>query len=305
LLLPQLARHGPPSLEDFPMPVQPESLLAVVCRPFRRLVRTYVLVGALTSGLLLAAAPPAVEAQSLLGSRLSMLRQSRAAQLHGYTYLQTAGEVEEFARKGLLVRVRRTSSLRLAGPSFPYARPEVETFLERLSEQYRGACGEPLYVTSLTRPLNRQPRNASHLSVHPTGMAVDLRRSRRASCRKFLEKTLVHLEDRNVLEATRENRPPHYHVSLFPDAYTRYLAGRGVGETQVAKAKTKAGARSGSAKASSAAVKRYKIARGDSLWAIARRHGVSVAQLRRANGNLSSPRALRPGQVIDIPATAR
>jgi len=284
------------------MPVQPESHLAVVCRPFRRLARTHVLVGALTSGLLLAAAPPAAEAQSLLGSRLSMLRQSRAAQLHGYTYLQTAGEVEEFARKGLLVRVGRTSSLRLAGPSFPYARPEVDTFLERLSEQYRDACGEPLYVTSLTRPLNRQPRNASHLSVHPTGMAVDLRRSRRASCRKFLEKTLVHLEDKGVLEATRENRPPHYHVSLFPEAYTRYLAGRGVRETQVAKAKPGSG---GSAKASSAAVKRYKIARGDSLWAIARRHGVSVAQLRRANGNLSSPRALRPGQVIDIPATAR
>ncbi len=286
------------------MPVQPESHLAAACRPRRRPAPVFAPVLA-TALLLLAAAPPAAEAQSLLGSRVSMLRQSRAAQLHGYTYLQTGGEVEEFARKGLLVRVRRTSSLRLAGPSFPYARPEVQLFLERLSEQYHGACGEPLYVTSLTRPQNRQPRNASHLSVHPTGMAVDLRRSRRASCRKFLEKTLVRLEEKGVLEATRERRPPHYHVSLFPDAYTRYLAGRGVGEPQVAKAKA-TGTRSGSSsRAASAAAKRYKIARGDSLWAIARRHGVSVAQLRRANGDLSSPRALRPGQVIEIPVAAR
>lgn len=280
------------------MPVQPESHRAAVPRPRRR---PAPIAWALTGALLCAAAPPAAEAQSLLGSRLSMLKQSRAAQLHGYTYLETGGEVEEFVEKGLLVRVKRTSSLRIAGASYPYARPEVQLFLERLSEQYRGACGEPLYVTSLTRPLNRQPSNASHLSVHPTGMAVDLRRSRRASCRKFLEKTLIHLEDKGVLEATRENRPPHYHVSLFPDAYTRYLAGRGVGEAKVAKA---TGSSKGSSAPAGAAGKRYKISRGDSLWAIARKHGVSVEQLKRAN-NLGSPKSLRPGQVIEIPATAK
>lgn len=276
------------------MPGQPESPLAVSRRPSRDVAPAWVLT--LTCALLLAAVPPAA-AQSLLGSRVSMLRQSRAAQHHGYTYLQTGSEVEEFVDKGLLVRVGSSRSLRLAGPSFPYARPEVDLFLERLSSQYRSACGEALVVTSLTRPANRQPPNASHLSVHPTGMAVDLRRSRKSSCRKFLERTLLRLEDRGVLEATRENRPPHYHVSLFPEAYTRYLAGRGVGETRVAKA-------SGGSSKSTASSKRYKVSRGDSLWAIAKRHGVSVDQLKRAN-NLRSPKSLRPGQVLHIPATAR
>jgi LysM repeat protein len=110
------------------------------------------------------------------------------------------------------------------------------------------------------------------------------------------------LEQKGVLEATRERRPPHYHVSLFPEAYTRYLAGRGVSETRVAKA---SGGSSRSKSSATASGKRYKINRGDSLWAIARKHGVSVDQLKRAN-NLRSPKSLRPGQVIQIPvATAR
>ena len=37
--------------------------------------------------------------------------------------------------------------------SFPFARPEVELFVQRLSGQYRRACGEQLVVTSLTRPI--------------------------------------------------------------------------------------------------------------------------------------------------------
>jgi len=139
-------------------------------------------------------------------------------------------------------------------------------------------------VTSLTRPASRQPRNASPLSVHPTGMAADLRASSRPACRAFLEKSLLTLESRGVLEATRERHPPHYHVSLFPAPYNRYLSGRGVTTTQ-------------------AVNKRYKVGPGDSLWTIAHHHGTTVASLRKANGIHSSH--LTPGQRLVIPARAR
>jgi hypothetical protein len=232
-------------------------------------------------------ASPAAEAQSLIGSKTSMLRQNAMARDHDYTYLRTGDDVRDFARRGLLVRVRGGSSLRVIDVSYPYARPEVKTFLDRLSRQYRSACGEKLVVTSLTRPTTRQPRNASPLSVHPTGMAVDLRRSGRPACRAWLERTLLILEEEGVAEATRERHPPHYHVTLYPRPYMRYLAGRGVDE----------GVQTASADRGSA--KKYRVGRGDSLWSIARRHRTSVASLKRANG-ISSSR-LKPGQVLMIP----
>ena len=240
--------------------------------------------------LLLAAiglATVAVHAQSLSGSKASMVRQSRMARQHDYTYLRTSSQVHEFARRGLLVRLSGNSDYRVADVSFPYARPEVKTFVERLAEQYRNACGERLVITSLTRPTTRQPRNASPLSVHPTGMALDLRRSGRPACRAFLEKTLLSLEGRDVLEATKENHPPHYHVSLYPEPYMRYLASKGV----------KGGEKSQGG--GEVALAKYRVRGGDSLWEIAKRHGTSVASLKRANGMSSS--RLKPGQVLEIP----
>lgn len=244
--------------------------------------------------------------QSLLGSRDSLLRQNDEAQDHDFTYLKTSSDVRSFARKGLLVRLRGNSDYRLAEDyvSFPYARPEVKLFIERLSDQYHAACGERLTVTSLTRPITRQPPNASHLSVHPTGMAADLRRSNRASCREWLEETLLDLEGKGVVEATRELHPPHYHVTLFPKPYLRYL-GEDAPPVQVAKAVTKS-SKSRSSKSKTALAssrsshgKKYRVGRGDTLWQIAKRHGVSVTAVKKANGIRSTH--LKPGQVLAIP----
>ncbi|HEX6903400.1 MAG TPA: DUF5715 family protein [Thermoanaerobaculia bacterium] len=246
------------------------------------------------------AAAPHLTAQSLLGSRSSMLRQNEAAREHDYSYLRTSSDVYRFVDRGLLVKLRGNSDYALASGyvSFPYARPEVKLFVERLSDQYREACGEKLVVTSLTRPMDRQPANASHLSVHPTGMALDLRRSSRASCRQWLEATLLLLEEKSVLEATREKHPPHYHVSLFPNQYLRYLDSKDVPRIQVAKSTSSSSSKSTVAKASSRS-KKYKVGRGDTLWEIAQRHGVSVTTIKKANGIRSS--RLRPGQTLSIP----
>jgi LysM domain/Family of unknown function (DUF5715) len=253
---------------------------------------------AVASGLLLLAAAPAPEAQSLAGSKVSLVRQNEMAREHDYTYLRTSSEVREFASRGLLVRVKGDSNFRVVDVSFPYARPEVKTFLERLSEQYKSACRERLVVTSLTRPTTRQPRNASPLSVHPTGMAADLRRSGRPACRAWLEKNLLTLEGKGVLEATKESHPPHYHVTLFPQPYMRYLASRGAGsDVQVAKGKS----RSSRGTVATASNRKYKVRSGDSLWSIAQRHGTSVTRIKRANGVRSS--RLKPGQVLQIPTT--
>ena len=103
--------------------------------------------------------------------------------------------------------------------SFPYARPEVRTFVERLAAEFRAANGKPLIVTSLTRPEALQPRNAHQLSVHPAGMAVDFRVPDDAASRRWLEEKLVSMERSGLLDVTRERHPPHYHVAVFPEQY--------------------------------------------------------------------------------------
>ena len=156
------------------------------------------------------------------GSMSSMRRQYQVAKQNDFTFLRTAAQVREFVREDRLQPLVTNGNLVVNNVSFPYARPAVKLFVERLAEQYREATGERLVVTSLTRPLSRQPRNAHDLSVHPAGMAVDLRIPRDGKARAWLESVLLQLEGRGVLDATRERRPPHYHVAVFPDRYSSY-----------------------------------------------------------------------------------
>lgn len=256
---------------------------------------------ALTALVSTTAAP--ASAQSLRGSRASMDRQNAQARAHDYTFLANSGQVYRFVERGYLVRVPGNGDYQLKdGISFPYARAEVKLFLERLGAQYRAACGERLVVTSLTRPKNRQPRNASPRSVHPTGMAMDLRVSHNGRCRSWIERTFLALEASGVLEANREYHPPHYHVALFPDPYARYVAGLD-GDTDPIMVATAPSGRTAIVQASGGGppvAGRYTVRRGDTLWRIAQSHGVSVSRLKAANAIRSS--RIKPGQVLSIPA---
>lgn len=245
-----------------------------------------VVAGFLLAAALIGAYPVRALAQSLGGSAASLDRQNRIAREHDFTFIDTGERVAHFARQGWLVQVKPTNDFLLRGVSFPYARPEVALFLQRLSRQYRAACGERLVVTSLTRPTTRQPRNASDRSVHPTGMAVDLRYSHNRTCRSWLERVLTQLEGAGVLEATRERVPVHYHVAVFPRQYAAYVSG-----AQSRPALTVPSDRLA-----------YTVRAGDSLWGIARSHGTTVDQLRDANQLRGS--RIYAGQVLDVPVDA-
>ena len=186
------------------------------------MLRPATLLLALLAGL--AAPARADDGASLRGSPKSMVRQNEIAKEHDYTFLRTPGQVSDFVEKGYLVPVEGDESYSVsAGVSFPYARPELLTFLERLGAQHREGCGEKLVVTSLVRPTALQPPNAHKLSVHPAGMAVDFRVSRSGECRAWLENTLLSLERRGVLDVTRERNPPHYHVAVFTGEYAAHV----------------------------------------------------------------------------------
>jgi len=184
---------------------------------------TYTIVAVIAFVAAAAGSGNAAGASELRGSRASMVRQNRIAKEHDYTFLRTPSQVRAFVEGGYLVPVESTEDYDVSRVSFPYTRPEVRTFIARLGAQYREATGERLVVTSLTRPTARQPRNAHPLSVHPAGMAVDLRVPQRAAAREWLERTLLSLEEEGVLDVTREYFPPHYHVAVFPTAYREHV----------------------------------------------------------------------------------
>jgi hypothetical protein len=143
-------------------------------------------------------------------------------------------------------------------------------------------------VTSATRPSSMRLANAADRSVHPTGMALDLRRPTHPRCLAWLRETLLHLERQGVIEATEERRPPHFHVAVFPRPYRRYVDARGGGATP-------AGPRTAAAPRAT-----YRVRQGDSLWSIARNHDTTVERLRAAN-DVAGNRIV-VGQVLVIPA---
>lgn len=217
-----------------------------------------------------------VLAQSLKGSQATMRKQNQAAVSYGYSFLENSQAVNNFISSGYLVKVSPSRFLEIHNVSYPYAREPVKVFLERLSAQYYSACSEKLTVTSLTRPLNKQPANASDSSVHPTGMAVDLRIPATRKCRSWLESTLLSLEDADLLDVTQERNPPHYHVAVFTKTYEQYVANL------------------------SNDVQEYTVRRGDTLSRIAKTTGASVPSLRATNGLKGD--MLQIGQVLQVPS---
>ena len=223
-------------------------------------------------------------AQSLRGSPASVDRMYREAQEHDLYFFRTPGGVRRAVERGDLVRMSGNSDYRVADASYPYVLPTTRTFVQRLGRQYRAYCGERLVVTSGARPRSFRLRNSvGDRSVHAAGMAVDLRKPNSTRCLAWLRTTLLAVEGRDAIEATEERRPPHFHVAVFPGPYRRYVAGM---EGTKPRSESRAAAR-------------YRVREGDTLWAIARRNGITVARLKSANG-LRSDR-VRPGQTLVIP----
>lgn len=248
-----------------------------------RTVRTASMVLVFLLAALLGVALKPAAAQSLRGSPDTVDRQNEAARAHDFTFLRTGSQVRRFVDAGYLIPVSSNHDYRVKRIGFPFARPEVELFVSRLGRQYRDACGEALVVTSLTRPTTRQPRNASPRSVHPTGMAVDLRRSTNRYCRGWLENVLLYLEGRGVIEAVRERRPPHYHVAVFPTEYSAYVASLSGGEDRGRVERRTV---------------QHRVRPGDTLWTIARNYGVSIDELRDTNDLRGS--RIYPGQLLEL-----
>lgn len=275
--------------------------------PLIHRIRTSLLLG-VGAALLL---PSLAHAQSLRGSRASIDRMYRHAKAERFSFLETPSAVRRFVASGLLVPLRSGASYEVHRVGFPYVRPTTRTFVERLAVQYRAACGERLVVTSAVRPESRQPANSADRSVHPTGMAVDLRKPTSGRCLRWLRSTLLDLERARVIEATEERWPPHFHVAVYPTQYGRYASSRtkastrrssaAVAQSAPRKSTVAQAANAAPAKAAAAQAATYVVRPGDSLWRIARTHDTTVDAIASAND--LDGHEIRAGQALQIPVS--
>lgn len=106
----------------------------------------------------------------------------------------------------------------------PHVLPSTAHFMYRIAEQYNASgCGK-LRVNDATRLVSERPRNGSPYSVHPAGMALDLRViDLNETCYAVFEGLLRDAEASGQADVTREYFPPHFHVVVVPELQPRRI----------------------------------------------------------------------------------
>jgi len=179
---------------------------------------------AAAAGMVLLGATGAAGFTTLGGSHAKMVRQNTVAHEDHYEFAQTPADIARLVIEHQLVALPGSADYTTKGVSFAFARPQVLYFVERLAYEYHQACGQPLVITSLVRPISLRLRGSSPLSVHPAGIAADLHIPDAPACRTWLVNRLLALAANNVLDVTEEHHPPHLHVAVFPNAYMAWAA---------------------------------------------------------------------------------
>lgn len=260
------------------------------------------------------------DAQTLRGSPASVDLMYTSAHSHDLAFLENKGDIYEAAEDGELEMLSITDDLDLDGVGYPFVLPATKRFADSLAKAYHQGCGQRLTVTSGSRPIDEQPRNASPKSVHPTGMAVDFHRPAEP-CLTWLRKNLLALEDAHVIEATEEHHPPHFHVAVLhqaaepphravlasapttasPSTGKTNVANGDVHATQVSNTLNQSSTPStpSASKPASDKSTTYRVRAGDNLWTIARRHNTTVDEIEELNALHGS--RLRVGQTLKLP----
>jgi LysM repeat protein len=290
----------------------------------RRAARALRLAGAIAVAVALLA--PSADAQrrargnrgnarpeSLRGSKASVEKMYDFAQRYRYPFYLTPTNVDAAVAQGRLVALTGDSTYELTrGVGFSYATREAKQFVTQFAPQYLYACGSPLTVTSAARPLSRQPHNANPHSVHPTGIAVDIRRPPPGPCLTWVRKALADLESRGLIEATEEHHPIHLHLAVLaapgakvvlPNLVQGMVAAARVPTAPLASA-TVVSVANGEVSLPTKGVRTYVVRQGDTLYDIANKTGVSVQALAAENRRVAKG-TLKPGTTLKVPESGR
>ena len=141
------------------------------------------------------------------------------AKEHRIAFMHTNRMYREAINTGHFVRLHHPKLIVLARR--PYVLPATAKFIYALAEDFAEAGCGPLTVTGAGRLTSERPSTGSIYSVHPTGMAVDLRvRNLSQYCELWLNGYLEAMEQEVRIDATREHNPPHFHTVVLPEIST-------------------------------------------------------------------------------------
>src|SRR5262245_8911199 len=194
-------------------------------------------------------------------------------------FFETPQDVLDAAISGRLKMFSVSEDLTVDEAVYPFVLPRTLFFANRIAAQYHSACGERIVVTSGTRPREKQPRNAVRESVHPTGMAVDFRRPS-GGCLTWVRSALIALEGQQVIEASEEHHPPHFHVAVLADSPTQYAVAVPPPTVVASSSGEVVPPADSTPEPDAANAKWYRVKSGDTLWDIARTHTTTVARLK-------------------------
>ena len=249
---------------------------------------------------------------ALRGSKESVEKMYDFAQRYRYPFYLTPTNIDSAIAHGRLVELTGDSTYELTrGVQENYATREAKQFVTMFAPQYLYACGTPLMVTSAARALSRQPRNANPHSVHPAGIAVDLRRPPAGPCLNWVRGALTQLEARGIIEATEERHPVHLHIAVLEAPGARFVLPNLV-QGMVAAARVPVvpappasvvSVANGEVGLPVRRVRSYVVRQGDTLYDIANRTGVSVKALTAENGRAVAG-TLKPGTTLKLPDAA-
>jgi hypothetical protein len=166
------------------------------------------------ASLALLLAPADGAAQTLRGSPASVQRAYAYATGRELGFPKSRREVERAVRAGTYVRLANSRNYQLRNVQFPYVLPATRAVVVDLAARYVRACGQKMVVTSAIRPTSVRLLNSNAKTVHPTGLAVDLRRPS-GRCRTWLRETLLRMERAGTLDATEERFPAHFHLVVY------------------------------------------------------------------------------------------
>ncbi len=135
----------------------------------------------------------------------------------------TTSDRDAHIASGYLVRLEGQNISLKSGDVVPFVLPETRDFILHLAQDYGQAGCSALIITSALRVVDGDmPSNASSFSVHPRGMAADVRVTGISEyCETWLNDYLLTKESQMVVDATREHwrmvrgrrvPNPHFHI---------------------------------------------------------------------------------------------
>lgn len=140
--------------------------------------------------------------------------QRQYADANGFRRVRDDREYWDKVRSGEFVLLQHPNLIVLA--SRPHVLPSTATFIYEVANEFaQTGCGK-LTIRGAGRTIAERPSNGSHHSVHPAGMALDLRVWLSVECHAQLEEILAARERLGQADATREHNPPHFHVVVVP-----------------------------------------------------------------------------------------